>query len=319
MGSLPHSRGSALANLVQPSNGERRGRGRRPSQISQRSWELRCFAVLLFLPLMAAIWHRPAPQTPAIVVQPPLRRAGMFWKFAGKPAENPGYRRLASGRAVEICNSSAPLSRLDGRAPLTRPATGRATRQPPPHLLCSCRGTSQALSFGSPSRAFMFRSRASRRPEKAPGNPLQPRRGRQSRRGRRLRCPAPPAPFFFLAEISRGPGQRPGSGGAKSKRPAPSPGQARLAAISRRSLGPGSPGDVSTGRDRGPAPQHHLMIFDTTPAPTVRPPSRMAKRSFSSIAIGAISSTSNFRLSPGITISVPSGSFTVPVTSVVRK
>ena len=52
----------------------------------------------------------------------------------------------------------------------------------------------------------------------------------------------------------------------------------------------------------------YLMIFDTTPAPTVRPPSRMAKRSFSSIAIGAISSTLNFRLSPGITISVPSGS-----------
>jgi hypothetical protein len=63
----------------------------------------------------------------------------------------------------------------------------------------------------------------------------------------------------------------------------------------------------------------YSMIVATTPAPTVRPPSRMAKRSFSSMAIGAISSTSNFRLSPGITISVPSGSFTVPVTSVVRK
>ena len=68
-----------------------------------------------------------------------------------------------------------------------------------------------------------------------------------------------------------------------------------------------------------PRPGAYFRIFDTTPAPTVRPPSRMAKRSFSSIAIGAISSTSNFRLSPGITISVPSGSFTVPVTSVVRK
>jgi hypothetical protein len=31
-------------------------------------------------------------------------------------------------------------------------------------------------------------------------------------------------------------------------------------------------------------------ILATTPAPTVRPPSRMAKRSFSSIAIGTISS-----------------------------
>ena len=64
---------------------------------------------------------------------------------------------------------------------------------------------------------------------------------------------------------------------------------------------------------------NYSMIFETTPAPTVRPPSRMAKRRPSSIAIGAISSTSNFRLSPGITISVPSGRVTVPVTSVVRK
>ena len=57
-----------------------------------------------------------------------------------------------------------------------------------------------------------------------------------------------------------------------------------------------------------PASPDYSMIFDTTPAPTVRPPSRMAKRSFSSMAMGAISSTLNFRLSPGITISVPSGS-----------
>ena len=57
----------------------------------------------------------------------------------------------------------------------------------------------------------------------------------------------------------------------------------------------------------------------TMPAPTVRPPSRIAKRSFSSIAIGTISSTATVTLSPGITISVPSGSDTMPVTSVVRK
>ena len=56
----------------------------------------------------------------------------------------------------------------------------------------------------------------------------------------------------------------------------------------------------------------------TTPAPTVRPPSRIAKRIVSSIAIGAISVTVIFTLSPGITISVPSGSCTEPVTSVVR-
>ena len=63
----------------------------------------------------------------------------------------------------------------------------------------------------------------------------------------------------------------------------------------------------------------YLIILATTPAPTVRPPSRIAKRSFSSMAIGTISSTSTVTLSPGITISVPSGSFTMPVTSVVRK
>jgi hypothetical protein len=68
-----------------------------------------------------------------------------------------------------------------------------------------------------------------------------------------------------------------------------------------------------------PAVRDYSMIFDTTPAPTVRPPSRIAKRRPCSIAIGAISSTVNATLSPGITISVPSFRFTVPVTSVVRK
>jgi hypothetical protein len=63
----------------------------------------------------------------------------------------------------------------------------------------------------------------------------------------------------------------------------------------------------------------YFKILATTPAPTVRPPSRIAKRRPSSIAIGTSSVTSIDTLSPGITISVPSGSFTEPVTSVVRK
>jgi len=63
----------------------------------------------------------------------------------------------------------------------------------------------------------------------------------------------------------------------------------------------------------------YSIIFATTPAPTVRPPSRIAKRRPSSMAIGAISSTTICTLSPGITISVPSGNSTAPVTSVVRK
>src|SRR5262249_22663626 len=61
----------------------------------------------------------------------------------------------------------------------------------------------------------------------------------------------------------------------------------------------------------------YLTMSVTVPAPTVRPPSRMAKRTPFSIAIGAISSTSRFTLSPGITISVPSGNVATPVTSVV--
>ncbi len=56
-----------------------------------------------------------------------------------------------------------------------------------------------------------------------------------------------------------------------------------------------------------------------TPAPTVRPPSRIAKRSSCSIAIGMINSISIVTLSPGITISIPSGKWATPVTSVVRK
>ncbi len=64
---------------------------------------------------------------------------------------------------------------------------------------------------------------------------------------------------------------------------------------------------------------YHSRILLITPAPTVWPPSRMANRSPSSMAIGFCRVTSNFTLSPGITISTPSASFTTPVTSVVRK
>jgi len=63
----------------------------------------------------------------------------------------------------------------------------------------------------------------------------------------------------------------------------------------------------------------YSTISDTTPAPTVRPPSRIAKRRSFSIAIGVMSSTSMEMLSPGMTISTFSGRVTTPVTSVVRK
>src|SRR3954453_9791554 len=67
------------------------------------------------------------------------------------------------------------------------------------------------------------------------------------------------------------------------------------------------------------APWRYCWISVTTPDPTVRPPSRMAKRRPGSMAIGWISSISIWTLSPGITISTPSGSLATPVTSVVRK
>ena len=63
----------------------------------------------------------------------------------------------------------------------------------------------------------------------------------------------------------------------------------------------------------------YFIILVTTPAPTVLPPSLIAKFSFSFIAIGVISFTVNFASSPGIIISVPDGKVTSPVTSVVLK
>jgi hypothetical protein len=67
-----------------------------------------------------------------------------------------------------------------------------------------------------------------------------------------------------------------------------------------------------------PAFSAYSMILVTTPAPTVRPPSRMANFEPCSNATGTISSTVRFTLSPGITISTPSGSVMSPVTSIVR-
>ena len=64
---------------------------------------------------------------------------------------------------------------------------------------------------------------------------------------------------------------------------------------------------------------NYLMISETTPEPTVRPPSRIAKRRPFSQAMGLISSTVISTLSPGRHISTPSGRAMTPVTSVVLK
>jgi hypothetical protein len=67
------------------------------------------------------------------------------------------------------------------------------------------------------------------------------------------------------------------------------------------------------------AGKNYSIMSETVPAPTVLPPSLIANLSPFSIAIGAINSTSNDELSPGITISTPSFNVATPVTSVVRK
>jgi len=67
------------------------------------------------------------------------------------------------------------------------------------------------------------------------------------------------------------------------------------------------------------SPPGYSITSDTRPAPMVRPPSRIANRCSFSMATGAITFTSTDTLSPGMTISTPSGRDTVPVTSVVRK
>ena len=64
---------------------------------------------------------------------------------------------------------------------------------------------------------------------------------------------------------------------------------------------------------------YYSIIVATRPDPTVRPPSRIAKRSPCSIATGWISSIVISTLSPGMHISVPSGRLITPVTSVVLK
>ncbi len=93
--------------------------------------------------------------------------------------------------------------------------------------------------------------------------------------------------------------------GTKRRTPAPCSWGGRSSTSSQRLLAVGT--------------ADYSRILVTTPEPTVRPPSRIAKRRPSSHAIGVIKVISMSMLSPGITISTPSGSLMLPVTSVVRK
>ena len=72
-------------------------------------------------------------------------------------------------------------------------------------------------------------------------------------------------------------------------------------------------------RCRNKSVKTYARMLDTTPEPTVLPPSRIAKRRPSSQAMGVMSSTVMSTLSPGRHISTPAGSSITPVTSVVLK
>ena len=118
-------------------------------------------------------------------------------------------------------------------------------------------------------------------------------------------------PFFPQFRIGQDPTGSPSSPSGASQ-------SAELVRIRRRryrgrARSPSHGNDVQTSKT-----SRYLMILATTPAPTVRPPSRIAKRRPSSMAIAWISSTLTLALSPGMHISAPSTSV-LPVTSVVRK
>jgi translation elongation factor EF-Tu-like GTPase len=57
----------------------------------------------------------------------------------------------------------------------------------------------------------------------------------------------------------------------------------------------------------------HSVIETTTPEPTVRPPSRMAKRSFSSMAIGTMRATGMVKLPEGTEMVMPGDNITMEV------
>src|SRR5207249_11020552 len=63
----------------------------------------------------------------------------------------------------------------------------------------------------------------------------------------------------------------------------------------------------------------YSVISVTTPAPTVRPPSRIANRNSFSIATGVIRSIVIVTLSPRITISTPARNVTTPPPPALRR
>ena len=163
-------------------------------------------------------------------------------------------------------------------------------------------------------------SRGPQRPTPGPrGAPCAPSLLRLSMR----RVPTAPATVLLHLESITYMGLRPKPPAAPSRGPQrPTPGPRRapraLAKPHAGRLAWRFPTWGCAPITRGPFAAYS-MISVIVPEPTVRPPSRIANRKPFSSATGVISSTLIATLSPGITISTPSGRLATPVTSVVRR
>lgn len=241
----------------------------------------------------------PRPAPPRRPPPPPLRDRH-------RPPR-PGRRRLAGVRRLPGRRTARP----DDGPPTRAPPPPGGPPGPPPH---SPTATPTALrpTAGTPSA----------RPSLPPDlRRLRPRLPRTSIR------PLPRLPRQSNRTRIRSSSAASGSTSSRSHTWASdSPHETQLAGARCRTTQKGphdrsraGPFEPLRSVDPQASPKTYLLILVTWPAPTVRPPSRMANFRPSSMATGWMSSTFISVLSPGMTISVPSGRVTTPVTSVVRK
>lgn len=260
-------------------------------------------------------WLRhPADASRKIPVLPPLRRDDEYLGLASGP---PGGRRAASAlnRATwTVCHTGHDRRQSSRRAyRTTMPHEPPLPSEHPLNHVESGRARHRQRATKADPPDTRTAPRTPRTPLPAPHSPTSPATTRH---------PSPQAP------------RRPPQPAAAPRRsPAPSPAPPAAARPALRPLQQEAPvRPKSYGRFAEPWGSYallgatglprsttYLLILVTWPAPTVRPPSRMANFRPSSMATGWISSTDISVLSPGMTISVPSGRVTTPVTSVVRK
>lgn len=217
----------------------------------------------------------------------------------GRPPTGSGSPKA---RSRPEARTTRPPGVPAAQARRARPSRGRApTGSTAPRPL-PCRGR----------RATSLRGGGAGRPDAA---------SRSASRRRRTTGTVPsarPAPRGRAPKASSGADVNPAAGNDRSDAGPPSPPATRKGPHDRSRAGPLRCSQKSY-QVRSEAAGAYLLILVTWPAPTVRPPSRMANFRPSSMAMGWMSSTFISVLSPGMTISVPSGRVTTPVTSVVRK